>query len=138
MIDNKLNYGGRDRRGNPVNVLIEDKSGGVYALSTVKVVLVLYAQLKRSKRPTVQEQPIEPTVVDRQTISDNNLDIEQAEQLIQPTGFSEQPVESTVVDRQSMTFDNPMFDEVADDQLDALTAIDSELETAGEPPLESY
>jgi len=106
MIDNKLYYEGRDRHGNPVNILIEDKSGGVYTLSTIESkrggtsfirTIETFELSQRSKRPTVQEQPIKPTVVDRQTISYDNLAIEQAEQLIQPT-VQEQPVEPTIAD----------------------------------------
>jgi len=36
MIDNTLYHEGRDRRGNPVNALTEDKSVGIYALSTIE------------------------------------------------------------------------------------------------------
>jgi len=47
----------------------------------------------------------------------------------------EQPVEPTVVDRQSVTFDNPTFDDKDDDEL---RIIYTDLEAAGEPPIESY
>jgi len=105
--------------------------------------------------PFTSPQTIQTNLlVDRQSISDDNLAIEQADQLIQPTGFREQPTEPTVVDRQSMTFDNPAFADWEDNKLTRqqlmnvtdLIYLKAEIldrtiaasESAGEPPLESY
>jgi len=112
MIDDILYYKGRDRGGNPVNVLIENMSGGVYALSTIenKVRGTSFApaierfELSRlGTRPKVQGQPIEQTVVNRQLI----------------------------------TFDNQVFG-LSDAQcLDDLRTINADLEAEGEPTLDN-